>query len=93
MPIYDLNALYEEPVVNQIFRFADFARDFDIDALCNAYVELVERAPKRSLNKRSYFQAHHKGFPSGDENSNRREEHLALALYNRNLRVRSLIYD
>ncbi len=82
MPIYDLNALYCEPEVNQISGFVDVAGKLDIDALVSAYANLVERAPKRSLNKKQYFQADHDGFPTGDENSNRREEHLALALFN-----------
>ncbi len=82
MPIYDLNALYKETVVNQISGFADKARGLDIDALGKAYINLVERAPRRSLSKKTYFQADHDGFPSGSENSNRREEHLALALFN-----------
>jgi hypothetical protein len=82
MPIDGLKALYSKPAVNRISAFADVARELDIDDLCSAYINLVERAPKRSLNKKSYFQAHHKGFPNGYENSNRREEHLALALFN-----------
>ncbi len=82
MPIYDLNALYCEPEVNQISGFVDVAGKLDIDALVSAYANLVERAPKRSLNKKQYFQADHDGFPTGDENSIRREEHLALALFN-----------
>jgi hypothetical protein len=86
MQICDLNSLYIEPAVNQISRFADRARELDIDALGNAYINLVERAPKRSLNKKQYFQTDHNGFPSGDGNSNRREEHLALALFNQHNR-------
>jgi hypothetical protein len=82
----DLNALYSDPEVNKISRFADIARGLDIEALCEAYIELVKRAPRRSLNRKQYFQTGHDGFPSGDENSNRREEHLALALFNQSNR-------
>ena len=86
MPIYDLNALYCEPEVNQISGFTDVARKLDMDALSSAYINLVEGAPRRSLNQKPYFQTGHDGFPSGDGNSNRREEHLALALFNQSNR-------
>lgn len=49
MPIYNLNALYKKPVVKQIPRFAAFAKELDVETLCDAYIMLVERAPKRSL--------------------------------------------
>lgn len=82
MPIYDLIALHSEPEVNRITGFTDAARSLDIDALSNAYAYLVQNAPKRGLTQRPYFQTSHDGFPSGNETSNRREEHLALALFN-----------
>jgi hypothetical protein len=51
MPIYDLNALYSESEINQISGFSEAARDLDIDALGNAYINLVEHAPKAALAK------------------------------------------
>lgn len=62
--------------------FTDAARNIDIAALGNAYTNLVQNAPKRGLTQKRYFQTSHDGFPSGNANSNRREEHLALALFN-----------
>ena len=82
MPQYDLIALYSEPEVNRITGFTDAARSLDIDALGNAYSNLLQNAPRRGLTQKPYFQTSHDGFPSGDETSNRREEHLALALFN-----------
>jgi len=82
MPTYDLIDLYSEPEVNRVSGFAEAARKLDMDALCNAYSYLVQHAPKRRLTKKSYFQTNHKGLPSGEGVSNRREEHLALALFN-----------
>ena len=86
MPIYDLIALYSETGVNRISGFSDTARNLDIDAIGNAYANLVQNAPKRGLTQKSYFQTSHDGFPSGNETSNRREEHLALALFNQSTR-------
>ncbi|MCP3670518.1 MAG: hypothetical protein GY814_08805, partial [Gammaproteobacteria bacterium] len=87
MPIYDLIALYSEPGVNRITGFTDAVESLDIDALSNAYANLVQIAPKRGLTQKSYFQTSHDGFPSGNKSSNRREEHLALALFNQSTRI------
>lgn len=82
MLIKDLIALYSKPEVNRISGFTEVATNLDLDALANAYTDLVQNAPRRRLAQKSYFQAGHDGFPCGKETSNRREEHLALALFN-----------
>lgn len=82
MTTYDLITLHGELQVNRISEFCDVAREIEIDSLCNAYINLVDHSPRRSLNHKPYLVKEHFGFPSGDEKSNRREEHLGLALFN-----------
>ena len=82
MPKDNLVSLYGDPEVNRISGFAEFANSLDVDALCAAYHDLISNAPKRHLIGKQYFQFGHDGFPSGKSSSNRREEHLALALFN-----------
>jgi len=82
MTKYDLITLHGAHGVNLISKFCDVARELEIDSLRDAYINLVGHAPRRSPNHKPYLVKEHFGFPSGDEKSNRREEHLALALFN-----------
>jgi len=82
MARYDLITLYSEPGVNQISGFCDVANSLDVTGLVHAYDDLVNQSPRRKIHHRDYFISGHDGLPSGNENSNRREEHLALALFN-----------
>lgn len=53
----------------------------NIDDVVIAYEELCLMAPRRHTRKKLYFVGH-TGFPSSSGSSNRREEHLAIALWN-----------
>lgn len=53
----------------------------DPDALCDEYMALRQAAPRRALSGKSYFLGH-TGVASARGNSNRLEEHCAIALVN-----------
>ena len=55
--------------------------NLDRDALCSEYKKLVKNAPRRS-DEQKYFVGHDGRLSATSENSNRREELLALALWN-----------
>ena len=61
-------------------RLAEDIAKIDRKALCDEYKQLVENAPRRSA-KQKYFVGHD-GKISSSEESNRHEEHLAVALWN-----------
>ena len=66
---------------------ADAISRIDRDALSKEYEELIRCAPSREDRDKSYFVDSHTGCLSGDNPSNRSEEHLseehlALALWN-----------
>lgn len=55
--------------------------DIDIDDLCREYKQLVLDAPRREPTTKPYIVGHN-GIPSSSAGSNRREEHIAIALVN-----------
>jgi hypothetical protein len=73
--------LYNRRAVNQRSQFADFAEQLDLRTLCEDYRDLVQVAPKRHERGKSYFEGRIGVTRSGSK-SNRREEHLAVSMYN-----------
>ena len=73
--------LYSDPSVNSIQKFADVGKQLDVEELIKKYKELIQRAPHRHETAKKYFVEDHDLF-IGHENSNRKEEHLAGALFN-----------
>ena len=73
--------LYNAPAVNRIAEFAAVARDLDVRQLGRWYEDLVRAAPRRHERGKRYL-AGRTGVTSSGPSSNRREEHLAVALYN-----------
>ncbi len=55
--------------------------DIDIDDLCREYKQLVLDAPHRGSVSKPYIVGH-SGIPTSTAGSNRREEHIAIALVN-----------
>ena len=53
----------------------------DRKSLCHEFTELIKSAPRRPDRGKKYF-VEHSGVPSSETNSNRREEHYAIALCN-----------
>jgi len=81
--------LYNYPAVNQLSGFARFAEALDISHLAQKYQDLVENAPRRQDAGKQYFVGHPRFEPR--EGSNRKEEHLAGALFNHCQEGKSLI--
>ncbi|MEA1890214.1 MAG: hypothetical protein U9N50_10600 [Pseudomonadota bacterium] len=81
LPPYNLLALYKDPAVNHISGFRNITEQIELDELIAAYHRMREIAPKRHERKKAYF-VDHTGFTSSGAYSNRREEHLAIALWN-----------
>ena len=79
-PPLDLLELYKSPEVSRISTFADVAGRLDPDKLVAAYVSARNSAPRRHDRKKAYF-VDHAGLTTRSDNSNRKEEHLALALW------------
>ena len=79
-PPLDLLELYKSPEVSRISTFGDVAGQLDPGKLVAAYVSVRNSAPRRHDCKKSYF-VDHAGLTTRSDNSNRREEHLALALW------------
>jgi hypothetical protein len=77
----NLLELYKQPAVNQISEFAKEACALSLDDLVSAYHDARDAAPHRHLHNKQYFVGH-SGATSNLEESNRREEHLAIALWN-----------
>jgi hypothetical protein len=78
---YDLLALYNDPSIKRLSNQGQAIDSLDAEKLADAYHRLRERAPRRRQRKLPYF-VDHSGYPSGSSDSPRREEHLALALWN-----------
>ncbi len=53
----------------------------DRESLCHEFTELIKSAPRRPDRGKKYFVGH-SGVPSSGMNTNRREEHYAIALCN-----------
>ena len=73
--------LYNERAVNRVSQFAAYTKQIDIDTLRAGYHNLVQVAPRRHERGKSYFVGH-TGSTKSKPGSKRREEHLALAIYN-----------
>jgi len=57
-------------------------RSLDLDAICSEFDRLIQAAPRRASSGKRYFTVSHEGIPSSRDATNRREEHLAIALRN-----------
>ena len=53
-----------------------------LEYLCAEYQGLIKCAPRRSCHAKCYFVVEHTGLVPCDKNSNRHEEHYAIALWN-----------
>jgi len=73
--------LYNYSPVNSVSKFAGVTQDVDIADLVQKYKSLLEIAPRRHETGKKYFVGHDI-FLGGSSNSNRKEEHLAGALFN-----------
>ena len=76
-PTLDLLELYKSPEVSRISTFADVAGRLDPGDLVASYVSVRNSAPRRHDRNKAYF-VDHAGLTTRSDNSNRREEHLAL---------------
>ena len=79
-PPVDLLELYKSPEVSRISTFGDVAGQLDPEILTAAYARARDSAPRRHDRNKTYF-VNHGGLATRSDNSNRREEHLALALW------------
>lgn len=77
----DLLELYKLPGINQISGFYAVINQLNGSELAAAYGALSDSAPRRHARNLRYFVGH-TGEPSSGSYSNRREEHLAIALWN-----------
>jgi hypothetical protein len=77
----DLLTLYKSPSVNQVSGFCHHIDQLDPNDLVAAYHQVREAAPRRHPRGKRYFVGH-SGVTSNGGHSNRREEHLAVALWN-----------
>lgn len=77
-----LRDLYNHPSANAAGQCTAFMAALTAKELIAAYTEGVRGAPRRHQCDKFYF-VEHSGRPSGREGSNRREEHLAIAIFNR----------
>jgi len=75
-----LYELYKSPELNRISTFGDMAAQIIPRDIETAYAEARDVAPRRHDHNKKYF-VDHAGLGSRSDHSNRREEHLALALY------------
>lgn len=76
-----LLALYKKGKLNRLKNIVELLRELDVDVLCDDYNSLMKDAPQRHRANKKYF-VKHSGMPSGNKESNRIEEHLAMALAN-----------
>ena len=74
---------HNDPAVNRIVEFAEVASTLasNVGMLAHAYGDLVRFAPRRHDRGKRYLYGR-TGVTSSGRSSNRREEHLAVALYN-----------
>jgi hypothetical protein len=79
-PPLDLLKLYKSREVRRISTFADVAGQLDPVSLASAYVRTRDSAPRRHEHNRRYI-VDHSGSANRSDQSNRREEHLAIALW------------
>lgn len=77
----DLLDLYKHSSINSISKFSDASKQIDPNELVDAYFRVRDAAPKRHSRDKRYFVGH-SGVTSSGNSSNRREEHLAVALWN-----------
>lgn len=78
---HTLVALYSTPEVNRITDFASTTARLSVEELVIQYTDLRDTAPCRHHRKKRYFEGRH-GITGSGQQSNRREEHLAVALRN-----------
>lgn len=76
----DLNLLYKDPAVNRLTAFADETRRLDSADIAAAYAAARASAPRR-LDRGLRYLVDHAGPSMRSDDSNRVEEHLALALW------------
>jgi len=79
-PPLDLLKIYNDREVKNISSFADVAGRLDPGNVVAAYAHVRDYAPRRHDRNKAYF-VDHAGLKSRSDNSSRREEHLALALW------------
>lgn len=89
---HTLVALYSTPEVNRITDFARTTARLCVEELAVQYTDLRDSAPCRHCRKKRYFEGR-SGITSSGQQSNRREEHLAVALRNAFFRDRTLQLD
>jgi hypothetical protein len=77
----NLISLHQEPAVNNATQFAQIACNLKIEELVLGYENLIQAAPARHERGKLYLTGR-TGTTSSGRDSNRREEHLAVALYN-----------
>ena len=82
MRVEGLIDLHHNPAVNRIVEFAEVASTLasDVGMLAHCYENLVRVAPRRHDRGKRYVHGR-TGVTSSGASSNRREEHLAVALY------------
>ena len=80
LPIQRLNELYKDPRVNQVSSFGRIAAGISPTDIVESYFRARELAPRRHLHGKDYF-VEHSGSNNRSNYSNRKEEHLALALW------------
>ena len=73
--------LYNEPAANRVSGFCSFAEHLDVTVVFDGYAELLQNAPRRHERGKSYLGGR-TGVTGSGSYSDRREEHLAVALYN-----------
>ena len=74
--------MYTAKHVNRKRGLASVISELDIQLLVDGYKSLQETAPSRHSRNLSYLVETHDGVPSTGATTTRREEHLALALWN-----------
>lgn len=77
----DLLELYKRPVINNVSAFCEEIHRLKPNELVTTFHRAQKSAPKRHLHGKRYFVGH-SGVINSGKNSNRREEHLAVALWN-----------
>ena len=77
----DLWQLYKSPEINRVTEFSQLSEQLIHADLAAAYSQARYSSPRRTERGKSYFVGH-KGFTAVAKLSNRREEHLAIALFN-----------
>ena len=80
IPPVDLFRLYKSRQVRRISTFADVAGQVDPDDIAAAYRRARDAAPQRHAHNKKYF-VDRSAATRRSAHSNRREEHLALALW------------